>query len=269
MPRSGRSRAPRLRRSRRSSSSASIACGGRSFVRAAASSTARGRPSSRAQISARRPCSHRSAGSGDPLLEHALDEERDGFLGAERVDGILLLAGDAQGCSARDEEAEARRGLEDLRERPGASASCSKLSITSRPAFRRVARRGSRAEGRSLLSRTATACAIAGSRRAGSRIESSATKNAPSGSSPARMLAASVASLVLPDPPGPVSVSTRVSRERVGDLLELALPPDERADRNGHVALGQRPPRERLVLAEDRLLQLAQLGARLEPELVE
>ena len=44
----------------------------------------------------------------------ALDEERNGVLEVERVERVLLLAGDPQRRAARDEEREPRRGLQHL-----------------------------------------------------------------------------------------------------------------------------------------------------------
>ena len=179
-------------------------------MRAAASSTASGSPSRRAQISSTADAfSSVSAKRGSAPRARSTKSAT----ASSRSSG-------SSGYSCSPETRSAER-LVTRNERPGApsstsdstgaaSASCSKLSITS--SAWRPARRSARfsASERSPLSFTATASAIAGSSSAGSRIASSATKKAPSTSSSARMFAASIASLVLPEPPGPVSVSTRV-----------------------------------------------------------
>ena len=67
-------------------------------------------------------------------------------------------------------------------------------------------------------SRTPSAWAIAGRTRAGSRSGARSTKTTPSGNAGAAARAASIASRVLPTPPGPVSVTRRWARQEIDDL---------------------------------------------------
>ena len=239
-------------------------------MRAAASSTARGRPSSRAQISSRaaRFSSFRANRGSAPRARSTKSATA-----SSRRSG-------STGYSCSPEMRSAAR-LVTRNVRPGAasstcdsigaaSASCSKLSITRsacRPARRsaRLSRRG-----RSLALPDGHGLGDRGQqqRRVPDRVQRDEE------GSVAELGGEDVCGLDgeprLPRAAGPGQRQhPRVAAQRVGDLLELALPADERADRHGDVALGQRPPRERLVLAQDRLLEVPQLGARLEPELVE
>ena len=100
----------------------------------------------------------------------------------------------------------------------------------------------------------------------------SPTSRSTSGAPPSGAAAAS-ASVVLPVPPGPVSVTSRVSSaaEERGDGGELERPPDHVGVRRGRCGGRQLRDRrrERRVLLEDALLELPQLRRGLEPELVE
>ena len=97
------------------SSRASSASGERSLVRAAASSIASGRPSSRAADRLDR----RVRLDASRRLLGALDEERDRVGRASGSSGILVLAGDAQRRPAGREHAKARPRREELGNRRG------------------------------------------------------------------------------------------------------------------------------------------------------
>ena len=75
---------------------------------------------------------------------------------------------------------------------------------------------------------TPIARAMAGMTRSVSATLPSGTNQAPSGYSSARLAATCSARRVLPVPPGPVSVTSRVLARSARDLVELALPPHER-----------------------------------------
>ncbi len=101
----------------------------------------------------------------------------------------------------------------------------------------------------------------------------SGTKRAPSANSPATARATSSASRVLPVPPAPVSVS----RRRPGRASSACTcsssrtAADERRQRRGQARSGREPAHrvERGIVREDPPLQLAELLARLEPELLD
>ena len=140
-----------------------------------------------------------------------------------------------------------------------AATTCSKLSRTSR---RRLSRSQSPSNswiGRPVLSATPSALAIRGATSIGSRIGSSGTKKTPSGKSSDDRAASWSDSRVLPVPPGPVSVSSRVpasSRAAVSSSASrptkvvswvgrLFGPGVQRAQRRevGGQAVGDRPGR--------------------------
>ena len=93
--------------------------------------------------------------------------------------------------------------------------------------------------------------------------------------SPASSVPTSSASRVLPVPPGPVSVTSRISRRARSavDGRELELAADTASWRPGGTGLRRAvaagAARRGRVLSEDLLLERAQLGGRLEAELVE
>jgi hypothetical protein len=92
---------------------------------------------------------------------------------------------------------------------PAASITCSQLSSTSSSRF--GARKATRVSRSSLaaVSRTRRIEAIAGETRAGSVKGARSTKKTPSGNAASNSAATANASRVLPDPPGPVSVTSR------------------------------------------------------------
>ncbi len=95
-----------------------------------------------------------------------------------------------------------------------ASTICSKLSRTSRRCFDRSAAASCSGGARPTTSRRSRAWAIAETTRSGSRTEAREAKTAPSAYSSANPAATSIASRVFPTPPGPVSVTRRISGRR-------------------------------------------------------
>ena len=69
-----------------------------------------------------------------------------------------------------------------------------------------------------------TAVAIAGSSRPGSRTAARSTNHVPCGNRSAIARATPIASRVLPLPPGPVIVTIRIDRERVGQARRSPSP---------------------------------------------
>ena len=82
--------------------------------------------------------------------------------------------------------------------------------------------------GRAVLSATPRALAIRGATSMGSRIGSSGTKKMPSGKSSDALAASWSDSRVLPVPPGPVSVSSRVVASSPAAASSSRVAPDER-----------------------------------------
>ena len=118
----------------------------------------------------------------------------------------------ARGSSPGPARREPRSGSR----RPGVEAgrTCSKLSSTrSSSRWARLSRSCSSA-GRSPVSRSPSALAMAGATTSGSEIASRATNHAPSPNRSATARAHSVASDVLPAPPGPVRVTRRLAARR-------------------------------------------------------
>ncbi len=115
----GASRDPDVRSSRRCSSRASIAVGDSSLTRAAASSIASGRQSSRSQISA---IASRSASSGSEVRAHGAGRSRNRRTASSRVSGARgnsCSPCDAQPHAARHGDLQARARGDDRRERRG------------------------------------------------------------------------------------------------------------------------------------------------------
>ena len=200
----------------------------------------------------------------------AVDEERDGVVQVERVDRIFPLARDPERGAARDEERQPGRGLEQLRDDRRRFDDL--LEVVEHD--ERLA--PGEALGEALTQRTLSALAHAQrlgdgrhqERFVADRVERDEEravrevlgKGIRSLDGQARLAGAARAGQ---------RDRTRVSFERRSHLVELPAAPHHRAHRNGHVAGGEWAARQALVLAEDRLLQLPQLGAGLQAELVE
>ena len=119
--------------------------------------------------------------------------------------------------------------------------------------------------------RASTAAATRRTTSSGLPARARSTSHAPARDSPSSARATSSASRLFPTPGGPVSVTSRCSRSSSTHLGELLLATDERRRRGGQVAAAPRRDRgggDRGVVREDRLLQPAQLGARLERHLL-
>ena len=135
-----------------------------------------------------------------------------GWCGQAR-DRVLLLAGDAERDAGRDERSAGSGSGGAARRRP----------CRRRPPARSCRGRAGRAQSpmsstsrsmavRALLSASPRVRAIVGATRAGSRTASRATNQTPSGKSSAAAAATWSDSRVLPVPPGPVRVRSRVVR---------------------------------------------------------
>ena len=203
--RSSASRVP-LSRSRRASSRSSSASGERSFVRAAASSTASGRWSRRAQSSV--TCSSR---------------ERSGRTACARSMNSALASASASGGRSSSDSPWMRNGsrLVVSSLNPGAAAVSSPsaraavgqqmLEVVADDMRASFADRGQRPPSTSA-DPAPSRSAIVESTRSGSRSGASAQKTVPPSASSARSRASSRAKRVFPVPPGPRIVSARGSR---------------------------------------------------------
>ena len=115
---------------------------------------------------------------------------------------------------------------------------------------------------------------MAGTSRAGSRTGASSTRTTPFAKAVALSRAASIASRVFPDPPAPVRTSRRTSSRRRSTPSSLSSRSRPRSGfgGTGKVALASSVASggggERRVVLEDALLQVAELGSRLQSELV-
>ena len=230
---------PPVNRSRRWERRSRICAGARTFARAAASSIASG-ISSRARQSSWTA----SSASARPC---AGDEELDRVRLGERLHLVLDLAADAEALPARREDREVRTGLDEVGERRRrldhllevvedeehlALADVLGEAVLARRASSRSRRR--RATGR-------------GSARARPRT-------CPALWSPTSSAAASIESRVLPEPPGPVSVTRRAPSSRISATISPDLP----------FAADERARRPRQVRVRDRLQRREALGAELE-----
>ena len=186
----------------------------KNFVREAASSSASGSRSSRAQIA--RIVSRFSGVIANP-----------GFASAARSANSVsasssLSTGTGYSCSpytrrtSRLLARHRRRGAARRRSPTSGAAgvTCSKLSRTRSVARSRSRSRSTSVTGRDGSSGIASASAIAVGTRAGSRIGSRGTKKTPCGNSGATSLATRRERRVFPVPPGPVSVTRRWARTR-------------------------------------------------------
>ena len=90
------------------------------------------------------------------------------------------------------------------------------------------------------ISRTPRAAAIVGTTRSGSVSGERSTKTTPSGKSSTIPTATAMASRVLPDPPGPVRVTSRTSslRKEGAERRDFRLAPDQAGQRDRHRAGG-------------------------------
>ena len=111
-------------------------------------------------------------------------------------------------------------------------------------------------------------CAIVSVTSAGSRTAASPTQKTPAMNVGTRSAAASRASRVLPEPPGPQSVTMRVPLlSMFDDLVSLYLPPHEGGGSPRQVGVRDRLQRRKALLPE--LEERDRLGEVLQPVLAE
>ena len=225
-------------------------------MRAAASSSARGSPSSSRAISStessgsnrgfrsRARCTNSSAASAGGSVETGYS------CSIDRLSRVRLVA--STRISGQAASSSARMG--------GAAGSCSRLSSTSSKRLERSASRSS--------PDAPTTLAIVGSRRASSVTGARGTNHTPFGQSPIEVSAASRASLVLPVPPGPVSV-TRGASERMS--LNTSASSSARATKliGGRIEVRVRDRQERRKPAASELEQADRLVEVLQRVLTE
>ena len=180
---------------------------------AAASSTARGRLSTRSQISRVASTFAASQTTCRPDCPDTFDEER--CCVREWWDPVFALALESQRLSARRKHLQAGGVFEQDRDSSGAALSrCSKLSSTSSSCrLRTRCARAAAGSGPKGVKPIASAMAIG--TRSGSSSRSRGTSPSPSRKRGASTRAASTASRVLPIPPRPVSVTRRASSRSV------------------------------------------------------
>ena len=239
----GRLRGPEVSRARRRLSRSRIWAGVSTLVRVAASSMARGRPSRRAQISATtgalaavRANRELAAAARSRNSRTAASASRSARSRGSRSRSGTGSGGTAYSCSPRSDSTtwevaitRSRGAAESSSSRTGpASATCSKLSTThSSSRSRRCSLTPSRT-GRSPASGTPRALASAAGTRAGSVTGARSTNQAPSPNRGSSSSATARASRDLPDPPGPVRVSSRVwSRSRSTSAISDSRPTNE------------------------------------------
>ena len=143
-------------------------------------------------------------------------------------DLVLLLTRDVQDRSARHDRLDLRRGPQQVghdrcrRDDLLEVVEDEEEALVAQPVAERFVRSGG-----PVLSATPRALAMRGATSIGSRIGSSGTKKTPSGKSSDDRAASWSESRVLPVPPGPVSVSSRVPASSRGGRLELRVATDE------------------------------------------
>ena len=144
--------------------------------------------------------------------ERPLHEQVERLVDGERRQRVLALAADAQRLAARREHAQAGRRLQQPRDvaapRRAPARSC--RAPAARAAPRAAGRSSARAARRAAPRRRARGRSPA-STRPGSRTAASGTKKTPFANAAATRSPAATARRVLPVPPGPVTVRSRVS----------------------------------------------------------
>ena len=198
-------------------------------------------------------CQSRVDGAG------AAQEQRDGRLGLERAERELVLGRDPQRRPARDDQLRARRRRQHAAELGRGRQHLLEVVDTIASVF----------EPDDRLELGQHARRIVEARRA----RSSARR--PGRSAP-RRCASSSANRVLPIPPGPVSVSSRVSSSSAIAVARSSSRPSSGPAGSGSggaagAARGGGGARqvERRILGQDRRLELLQLAARVQPELLD
>ena len=225
-----RRRAGRRGRRCASESRSSRAAGGIAAVRAAASSTASGRLSKRAQRAS--TAARLSAEANVAPAASARDvEERDRVGRHERLHGVDVLAPTRERPPGRRQQRARpdRTRATAARHRPRRRAGARSCRAGAAAASSRPSGESRRAATLPARSSAASACATAEATRSGSRSDASGTQKTPSGNPSASSAASWSASRVLPVPPGPTSVRSRTpgSAALATSSSQLLLPPQE------------------------------------------
>ena len=169
---------------------------------------------------------------------HALDAAQGARVGRHRQarDRVLLLARHAQRGPARGDDLEVRRGPQQVGDDRRRLEDLLEVVEDEQDAPRRQPL-GEGLGDRLVWHRsvTPTEAAIRDATSIGSRTGSSGTKKTPSGNRSATCVASAIDSRVLPVPPGPVNVSSRVVVEQGLGLGQLVLAADERRQLGGQV----------------------------------
>ena len=202
-------------------------CNGNTLTRAAASSSASGRPSKRTHNSASgRALASVSAKLGSMARAWCRNSATDGTRASASSVGSCSRSGIARGGTGNTRSQRSRRRARLVtrilrlthsvrsRDKPGAaSATCSKLSSTSstRPSPMKSSTRSMC--GRSPVSRRPSVRAIADWTSRASASGTRSTRYTPPSNTSSRLAATSSASRVLPVPPGPVRVSRRTGAD--------------------------------------------------------
>ena len=243
---------PALSRSRRSERRSRIWAGVSAFVRAAASSTASGSESRRLHSSAI-PSGARAGSATEELDRLGLGQRRD---------RVLDLARDAQELARGDEERQVGQASRSAASSGAASITCSRLSRRSSIS------RSSMCAARPSLA--PSVCAIVSERARDPGARRARPRRRPPCTRARASEAASIASRVLPVPPGPgQSDESRPASTRESTSASSALAADEGARRMGRFVFeivlsgGKRPSRagrsKRLVdVLEAVLAEVAQ-----------
>ena len=189
--------------------------------------------------------------------------------GRERLEREVELAGDAQRDAARCQHADVRALSENLVRKRGAPR-CHVLAVVEDqqelPPGELV---DEGVEERDVdASPTPTIRATAAGTSAGSDNGIRSTSQVPFDHASTWRDAASSASLVLPEPPVPVNVTSRCSRSRLFELGKLASATDEARHLSGNVVLHRHRGRGGHLVPQHGSLEPAELLARLEPELL-
>ena len=209
-------------------------------MRAAASSIASGRPSRRRQIAS----TVASGASSRPTARARSTKSAAASLGGSGSSRYSRSPDDVQRRPARDEHAEAAATPRGASLTVGAASSrCSKLSSRSRSS--RPRRKPARSSGAPI------ACATSEGTSSGSERPASGTQKTPSRSVPDELGRDLEREAGLPGAAGPGDgEQARAVREQRDELLELVLPPDERARGDRQVRRVERPERREVAVAE-------------------
>ena len=224
--RSGRSRGPPVRTPIGLPSRASSAWGGSSLTRAAASSMASGKPSSRRQISATAPTFWPvSLNLGATAWARSVNSRTEAYCPAVPASRAAPAGGTGSGGTGNSCSPLSLSMVRLVTRifRPGAVASssassgaasvtCSKLSSTSSSRLRRYDTRSARSLSPEVFS--PSPAAIAPGTRSADGTDASSMNRTPSAKPSRSRPAASTASRVFPEPPGPVRVTSRTPSPR-------------------------------------------------------